>query len=428
MANGTVHLKISDKITLLAEFIPHFYSFALGFFINSGSRDEEYQESGITHLIEHMLFKGTGRRSALEIVKRIEALGGSFDAFTSKENVIILCRFLTEHLTEIFDLIAELLLESSFDPENLEKEKAVVLEELKTQLDDPEDFVFDQLFDLLLSPHPFSYPISGREESLRTIDREKITGFYKNFLAQRFVIAIAGNFNLDHLLNRINDRFQGLAYKPRVRTTPRVNHSVIKVQRRSELSQVYVALGSGAEPYRNPERYPMSIFNTAFGGAMSSRLFQSMREQEGLVYNVQSLVEMHEDCGFFSVYFVTDKDKLKKSFLTLASVFKALQSQGFEASEVETARSYIKGNLLLSLEQSTSRMLRLGRNELLTGTIEPVEVTLKNLDNVSLENVNRLIEKYIRPQDICLSVVGPSEEEAVRELWNSAVLQEMEKG
>lgn len=283
MENQTTRLAINDKITLLAEHIPHFYSFSLGLFINAGSRDETYEESGITHLVEHMLFKGTQRQTSFEIMKRIEALGGSFDAFTTKENVVILTRFLSEHLIEIFDLISEILLESTFDAEGLEREKNVVLEELKSQFDDPEDYVFELLFDAIFAPSAFGYPISGREESLKLINREKITDFYKKFLSPRFVVAIAGRFELDSLVSRINDGIRNLPYASVPRKNPAVNRSVFRVQKRQEISQVYVALGMGGPPYKDMRRFPLALLNSAFGGSMSSRLFQSMREKEGRV-------------------------------------------------------------------------------------------------------------------------------------------------
>ena len=320
-------------------------------------------------------------------------------------------------------MITEILLESSFDADGLEREKGVVIEELKSQLDDPEDYVFELLFQALLEPHPFSYPISGREASLKLLSREKITDFYKNFLAQRFVVAIAGNFDLDSLVSRIGSQIRGQPFKSLPRAVPSINRSIFKVQKRSEISQVYVGLGQGAVPYKNLERFPLAIFNTAFGGAMSSRLFQSMREKEGLVYNVQSLTELYEDCGLFGIYFVTDKDKLQRCFEILASVFKSARDQGFQKEEIETARSYIKGNLLLSLENSTTRMMRIGRNEVLTGQLEPIETTLKYIDSVDLEQVNSLIKKYINPQDTCLAAVGPIEEEKIRDLWNNIVLK-----
>ncbi len=421
MASGPVRLEIGKKITLLAESIPHFYSFSLGLFINSGSRDETLTDNGITHLIEHMLFKGTERRSSFEIMKKIEALGGAFDAFTTKENVVIVSRFLDEHLIEIFDLIAEMLLESSFSADGLEREKGVVLEEIKTQLDDPEDYVFDLLFEALFDPSSLSYPISGRADSLKPMTREHLTGYYRQLLAQRFVIALAGRFDLDSLVKHVERRFGGLAYEPRARTVPAGNASVFRVQKRSDLSQVHIVLGQTSIPYQDPRRFALAIMNSAFGGGMSSRLFQNMREKEGLVYNVQSMFEFYHDVGLSAVYFVTDKENVPKCLAVLGRVFDETLNQGFQQEEVETARSFIRGNLLLGLESSTTRMTRLGRNEVLTGRVETVEEMIGKIDAVDLVQVNSAARDSLRPSQFCVTGVGPIEETELKDMYNKIV-------
>lgn len=423
MGSGPVRLEIGNKITLLAEEIPHFYSFSFGLFINSGSRDETVRDNGITHLIEHMLFKGTERKSSFEIMKKIEALGGAFDAFTTKENVVIMSRFLHEHLAEIFDLIAEMLLESSFSADGLEREKGVILEELKTQLDDPEEYVFDLLFEALYAPHLLGYPIAGRADSVKPMIREDITGYFQRFLAQRFVVAIAGKYDLDLLVRKVTDRFGSLSYAPNQRTMPGAHHSVFKVDKRDEISQVYVAIGRESIPYNDPKRYPFAIMNTAFGGGMSSRLFQNMREKAGLVYSVSSMFEFYEDIGLSVIYFVTDKENLRKCFEVLSSVLRGVQGEGFATEELETARSFIKGNLLLGLESSTTRMTRLGRNEVLTRRIEPVEETLAQIDRVSLEDMNAVSREAIQPETFCVAAVGPIDENELKGLYNEILLK-----
>jgi len=417
--NRVIQEDIRPGVTIVAENLPNFYSFSLGIFIKQGSRDELSEENGITHLIEHMLFKGTSRRSSLEIVKLIEGLGGSFDAFTTKENLVIVTKFLSEHIVRVFDLILEVLLDSKVDENDLNKEKLVVLEEIKSDNDDPSDCVFDLLFRTLYPEHPMGLPIAGTTESVQKIDAQKAKNHYHQLLQRKIVIAISGNFDYPGVFNLAQKRFSYHNLIENIRESPDSKRERIKVQKKSEVSQVHITFGIPAVPYSSPLRHPLLALNTSFGGGMSSRLFQGLREKEGLVYDVHSFIDLYVDCGLFGFYFTCDKSNLKNVAQELKNIFRTLHTNGFANEEIDIAKTYITGNLLLSLEGSTNRMLRLGREILYLHKVTSVDEVVNKIKSVSADNVNELIPNYLDPMAYSIAAVGPVTEDEIGDFFNS---------
>ncbi|MBA7481471.1 putative zinc protease [subsurface metagenome] len=399
--------------------MPKFYSFSLGFFINCGSRDEPPKDSGITHLIEHMLFKGTSQKSSLDIVKLIEGLGGSFDAYTTKENLIIITKFLSEHMIRVFNLIAELLLESKIAEKEMVKEKSVILEEIKSNNEDPGDYVFDLFFKSLFQNHSMGLPIAGTEESVKKIDAKKTKIHYRELLKKEIVVAVSGNFDSKEILKLTEKRFGHLDADPVKRTKPEGYCSKLVVQRRNEISQVHLVFGVPGVEYTSPWRYRFSILNTAFGGGMSSRLFQGLREKEGLVYNVQSFIDLYSDCGISGFYFVCDKNNLKRVAKQLKTIFSEIHKNGFSKDEIELAKTYLSGNLLLSLESSTNRMLRLGREMSYLKKTNSIDDIIKRIRTVNEKQINELITEYLNPKKYTIAAIGPISEKEVEDIFRS---------
>lgn len=395
------------NVTLLAEHIPTFYSFSLGFFINCGSRDETVEEIGITHLIEHMLFKGTSRKSSLEIVKFIEGLGGSFDAYTTKENLIIVTKFLSEHIMNVFDLIAELLLESTFEQGELEKEKGVIIEEIKANLEDPSDYVFELFFDTLFKDHALGLPIAGNETTVTSFTAAQARNHHHALLQKQMVIAVSGNFDYKVLADLTDKRFRHIIARVPERTRPEGRTGQVAVQERRDINQVHCVCGVPGLAYTDPHRYEFSILNAAFGGGMSSRLFQGLREQEGLVYNVQSFIDMYGDCGVSGFYFACDRRNLPKVATCLRTIFADIAEHGFGKDEIELAKTYLTGNLLLSLENSTNRMLRLGREMLYLGSVQEIDHILQVVHAIDEKKVNTLIPACLDLKKQTYALVGP---------------------
>jgi predicted Zn-dependent peptidase len=388
--------------------------------VNCGSRDETVQNGGITHLIEHMLFKGTSRKSSLEIVKFIEGLGGSFDAYTTKENLIIVTKFLSEHIINVFDLIAELLLESTFEQAELEKEKGVIIEEIKANYEDPSDYVFDLFFETLFKDNAIGFPIAGNEQTVTSFSAAQALEHYRTLLKKQMVIAVSGNFDYRALAGLVEKRFGHITAHLPERTCPQGQTGQMRVHERRDIKQVHCVCGVPGLAYNAPERYQFSILNAAFGGGMSSRLFQGLREQEGLVYNVQSFIDMYSDCGISGFYFACDKKNLPRAAKRLRAIFAEVADKGFKKDEIELAKTYLTGNLLLSLESSTNRMLRIGREMLLHGSIQEIDTILKTVRGISEKDVNALIPRFLDFTAQSYAMVGPIETREAQEIFQAA--------
>ena len=366
-----------------------------------------------------MLFKGTSNRSSLDIVKYIEGLGGAFDAYTTKENLVIITKFLSEHISNVFNLICELLLESKFARQELIKEKSVILEEIKSNIEDPSDYVFDLFFKSLFPDHAIGRSIAGTAKSIKKIDVRKTKDHYRKLLTRDFVIAVSGNFNRKKVQELAADKFGHLRAVKTRRMKPVSQYGKTIVQQKKDISQVHVVFGLPGVAFTSPLRYHFSIMNTAFGGGMSSRLFQGLREQKGLVYNVQSFLDFYSDCGISGFYFVCDKDNLKGVAKQLKAIHADLEKSGFQKEEIELAKTYLSGNLLLSLESSTNRMLRLGREMLNFGKITTIDNVITKIGKIKEQQVNALIEKYLSPKKYTIAAIGPITRKEIDDIFRT---------
>ena len=366
-----------------------------------------------------MLFKGTSQKSSFDIVRLIEGLGGSFDAYTTKENLVIVTKFLSEHIAQVFNLITELLLESKIAQEELVKEKSVILEEIKSNIEDPGDYVFDLFFQALFRKHSMGLPITGTEESLKNIDAEKTRAHYQELIKRKLAIAVSGNFDYGEVCQLAKKNLGYLGRRTARRVRPANHYSKLIVQRRNEISQVHCVFGIPGVAYRSPLRYRFSILNTAFGGGMSSRLFQALREQEGLVYNVQSFIDLYSDCGVSGFYFVCDKKNLKNVAKQLLIIFKDIHKNGFKKEEIELAKTYLSGNLLLSLENSSTRMLRLGRELSYLQRVSTIDTIIRQIRNINEEHINELISDYLDLEKYTIAAIGPVNEKEIEDTFRS---------
>ncbi|MGQ9817104.1 MAG: M16 family metallopeptidase [bacterium] len=411
--NSVVIHNINSKVKIVGEVLPHYYSFTLGLFINRGSRDEAKEDNGSTHLIEHMLFKGTSRKSALEIVRMIEGLGGSFDAFTTKENLVIVTRFLSEHFIKVFELIGEILLESRFGEDEFSKEKSVIIEEIKSNNEDPAEYVYDLMFEAIFKNHPMAMPIAGNIESVSGLRLENVYQAYQRLLKSQIVIAVSGNFNIDDLLESARARF---AFGEMV-SNERINPGVYKPQRvfqtRSDISQVHLVFGVPAVAYSSNLRYPLLILTTVLGGGMSSRLFQGLREEKGLVYDVHSFIDFYSDCGVLGFYLTADIKNLDKIIEQLKTIFGNLNKTGFGKDEINIAKTYVTGNFLLSLENSTNRMLRIGREVSYLNKTVSIDETVRLINKIEEDEIKALINTYLDLDRYSIAAVGPIDEKII---------------
>ena len=411
-------------IRLLSERIPHVRSIALGVWYTTGSRDEARGEYGISHLIEHMVFKGTTNRSTEEIASSLESLGGHLDAFTTKESTCYTARVLDEHLPAAVDVLGDILQNSLFLSEELEKEKKVILEEMKSSEDSPDEVSFEVLTKAVFNGHPLSIPILGTRKSLRNVKRKKIQArIKKSYIPSRMVVAAAGNvhhqelseliqktFHLRHIpSSKFHAELDSAPNKshPESSSGPIPNSPRLRSRKRRDISQVHVSLGTATIPYGHPDRYALTLLNTIFGGSMSSRLFQKVREERGLVYAIHSFPVLYTDVGLWGIYFAADPKKYKEAAQIVFSEFKQLRREGLRKDELSNAKAQVKGNLTLSLESTSQRMYRLAQSEIYLGKFFSTDETLRKIDRVRPEEVMRLAETLLDPSQISISIVGP---------------------
>jgi predicted Zn-dependent peptidase len=367
------------------------------------------------------MFKGTAKRSSLEIVKLIEGLGGSFDAYTTKENLIILTKFLSEHLAKVLDLILEILLESKFAPRDLIKEKSVVLEEIKTDEDDPADRVFEMLFRDMFAGQGLGLPIAGTSSSVKRITHDNALVQYREILDRDMVIAVSGNFNAAEIAGIARRRFRRHHRHNPARKIPAYGPPSVQVYRKKDISQVHVLFGIPTFAYHLPRRLPMFLLNGSLGGGMSSRLFQGLRESAGLVYDVHSFIDFFTDCGLLGFYFVCDRKNLRSIAAQIRKIYRDLNRNGFRREEIEIAKTYLTGNIMLSMESSTTRMMRLGRELIYLGKVSSTSEAIRELRQTGVNEVNQLVKDFLDLKKYSVCAVGPVTQNEIQDLFNAVL-------
>ncbi len=394
-------------VRVVTEKIDHVRSVALGIWIASGSRDEKAGVSGISHFTEHMLFKGTTNRSAKEIALSLEALGGSLDGFTSKELTCYHARFLDEHLSTACDVLLDLLSNSLLAEDSLEKEKGVIAEEIKSYYDTPEDVVFDLLFRALYPDHPLSLNVLGKEDEVKQITKKELVQYMaENYTRNGTVVAAAGNVNHEDLVGFLKNGFSFRESRDRINTTPN-NIRSFMIEERPRISQAHIVVGSRVFPYKDRRRYPLLILNQIAGSAMSSRLFQRLREEEGLVYTISSFAELFSDTGLFGIYFAVDPKNAHRAMDSVRDEVSKLR-QDIPEKELADAKSSLKGSIVIGLESTTSRMMRLARGELYLGEYVSLDKTLEEIDKVDADSVQEILADLFTEGNQSVAVVSPT--------------------
>lgn len=400
---------LSNGIVLVSENIPHVRSAAVGFWIARGSRDEKPGENGLSHLIEHMSFKGTTTRSARDIAIFLESIGGHLDAFTSKEETCFYARVLDEHLPQALDILSDIAFRPSFDSQDLERERKVILEEIKTVEDTPDELIHEYFSEAVYDGHPLSLPILGSRENCLSFCSHDISTFrQKNYLPSNMVLSVAGRFGHSQLAE-LAERYMGV-YRNDSRQAKR-NVVVPSDQglrlRRKKTSQVHICLGMPAMAYNDPDRYSLLALNTIFGGGMSSRLFQKIREEEGLAYAIYSFTDMYRDTGLFGVYLGVAADQAERAIEMTLREFHRLVNDPPTQDELHNAKSQLKGNLMLGLENTSNRMMRLAKMEIHRERYLDLGQTISRIDAVTGEDMLRAARRVVRPESLAAAVLGP---------------------
>jgi len=400
--------RLENGLTIATETMPHVRSVSVGIWIDSGSRREIGDESGISHFIEHMVFKGTTSRSAEQIARSMDALGGHLDAFTGKELVSFNTKVLDEHLDIAFDILSDMVLRPVFRKDDIEKEKGVILEELKMESDNPEYTVHETFVSNFWKGHPLGQPILGTKKTIKGFDRAMIGRYYRNvYTPGNIVITAAGNIKHQTLVDLVRKQFAKLPSGPKPRRTeapqPRVG---VVIKDKPTLEQVHLMMGVPALPVGDDRRFAAYVMNTLLGGSMSSRLFQKIREQRGLVYSVFSELNAYRDSGMLGVYAGTSRESAPEVVKLVRAEFEDLAANRVPDEELKRSKDHLKGSIMLGLESTTSRMSSLARQQMYFGRFMSMDEMLKSIASVTAEEVQKVAQGFFAGKKISLSAVG----------------------
>jgi len=404
MVNKTI---LDNGLRIVSEQIPHAHSVSIGIWVTSGSRHESSDMNGIAHFIEHLMFKGTDRRSALDIAREIDAVGGVLNAFTGREYVCYYAKVLSTHLPKAIDLLADIFLNSVFNVDEIEKERKVILQEIDMLEDTPDDFIHDLFYQNFWKGHPLGRPIIGTEESVASLTRDYLLSHrHESYSAENIIVAAAGNLDHDQLLQLVGDAFSAVPQRKQAALAPLPVHDRGLYHHEKELEQVHLCLGTCALPQNHGRRFEAYILNAVLGGSMSSRLFQEVREKQGLAYSIYSYLASHSDSGSLAVYAGTSQEKVPEVVEIILKEMRRLKHEPLTASELASAKDQLKGNILLSLESSDNRMSKLAKNEVYFGTYQPLEEIMKGFDRVTCESVLEMSRYLFVDDSLTLVLLG----------------------
>ncbi len=400
---------LKNGIRIVSEYIPTVRSVSVGLWVDVGSRDEDIGKNGISHFLEHMVFKGTHRRNMRQIAQSIESIGGYINAFTTKEHTCFYARVLDEHLERAVDVITDLVKEPVFHPKEIMKEKYVILEELKQIEDDPDDLIHDYLDKVLYHPHPLGEPIIGSSESIQKFDRKDLVNHLKqNYTPDKMVLSAAGNVDHDELV-RYADAYIGTLYRKSHKNgksrLPKKRKKYVEIKK--SIQQAYICMGTKTFGVHSKNRYPLLVMNAMLGDGMSSRLNQVIRENHGLAYNTYSFVNFLQDTGMFGVYVGTDSEKIGKTMKLLRKEFEKLQTKRVSRAEHKRTISQIKGNLMLGLENMSSRMMRIGAGELYFRKYTSLDHMLNKIDQVTSDDIQHVACEVLDEDNFSTVVFKP---------------------
>ena len=404
-----VRQKFPNGLVLVAEAMPHARSVSIGMWLRAGSRREPAALNGIAHFIEHMVFKGTERRSAEQIAREVDSVGGMLDAFTSKEATCFNSRVLDQHLPLAFDVLSDMVLRPLFAPEDIVKEKQVILEEIRMEDDNPEAVAHEVLAQNFWRGHPLGWPIIGTRATVRGFSGASVRKCFEHWYApNNLVITAAGSLAPEKLRDLVEAAFGGRRAAGAAKASrPPKSYGKLAVRNKPELEQAHITIAVPSYPLADPRRYAASVLNNILGGGMSSRLFQNIRERQGLAYAVFSDLTPYSDAGMLSVYAGTGRRTVEKVLRLVAEEFRRIKEEPVSEEELRRAKDHLKGSLVLSLESSGSRMSSLARQEMYLNRFYTIEELQTALEAVTREEVQQIAREFFRPEQIAVTVVGP---------------------
>jgi len=399
---------LPNGLIVLTERMDHLRSVAMGVWIKSGSRCEPAETNGISHFVEHMLFKGTRSRSAQSIAREMDAIGGNLDAFTGKETICFNVKSLADHVPVAMDILADLVLNPVFAPPDIERERGVILEEIKIDEDNPDVLVQELFTQSFWKGHPLGWPILGTTETVGRMGQQQLFDYHGGrFHGGNMIFSAAGNLEHDQFVEAVANKFSPLSIgEPQTELSAPEPTARIVLRNKKALEQVQICMGVPAPPITDENRYSALVLNTVLGGGMSSRLFQTIREERGMVYSIYSDLSPYRDTGTLCVYAGTSANKALEVVNLVLAEFRNLKEQPLAEDELKRAKDQLKGNILLGLESSNSRMANLARQEMYFKKFFTVDELIARIDAVDAPKVQAMAQRLFDPDRIAITLLG----------------------
>ena len=399
---------LPNGLTIITEQMPHIRSASIGVWLETGSRDEDPEWNGISHFIEHMVFKGTRHRTAEEIARQVDSIGGNMDAFTAKECICFNVKVLDEHVPTALDILSDLVLNPVFDASDIARERGVILEEIKMDEDNPDYLVHEIFTQNFWKDHPLGKPILGTKETVKRFERQPVLDAYAcRFVPGNIIVSAAGNLDHDRFVELVTRHFEPM--KPIENgshsSAPKIVSRII-LRNKKALEQVQLCLGVPAHPIAHEKRHAGYVLNTLLGGGMSSRLFQNIRERQGLAYSIYSDLNPYRDTGCLAVYAGTSLASAAKVVQSVVSEFRKLKTEPVPEEELRRSKAQLKGSLMLSLESSTARMSNLARQAMYFDRYYDLDELIERIEAVTADDLTSLANEFFRTESVAVTALG----------------------
>ncbi len=399
---------LDNGISLVSEKIPSANSACLGVWVKVGSRYENSDNNGISHFIEHMIFKGSKKRSSFEIAKSIESVGGNLNAFTGRELTCYFVHVLSKELPMALEILSDIIKNPLFNSSDIINEKNVILEEINSIEDTPEELIYEHFQKNLFYKHPLGFSVLGKSKNIKKFNRKNLRDFWKrNYTSDRIVVAASGDVDHKKVTKLVEKYFSFPRGNKKIRFKRKINKTNKRTVIEKNISQAHICMGNIGVPYCEKEKYPLMVLTTLIGGGMSSRLFQTIREKRALAYSIYSFAEFLSDSGIFGIYVGTDKDKIEKVINLIKSELKKLCEKKISTREINRFKSQLAGNLILGLESVSSRMARLAKIELYLQKYYPLEEVLKEIYSVNSEEILTISNMVLNEKDLNITILKP---------------------
>lgn len=401
-------VKLENGVSIVMEQMEWVRSISLGIFIKNGSINEDKTTNGISHFIEHMLFKGTKTRTAKQIAEEMDNIGGQLNAFTSKEYTCYYARVLDTHIDKSIDILTDMLFNSKFDNVDIEKEAKVILEEIDMYEDSPEDAVFANLQKNVFKNTPLGYSVLGTKKNVSSFKRQDFIDYIdKKYTGENIVVAIAGNFDRQKVLESIKNKMGKIPKGiPNKEANQKYLYVPTKVKQFKEIEQLHLVIGFDGVSLNDKNNYAMSLLNTVLGGGMSSILFQKIREEQGIAYSIYSYNTSYINNGIFNIYVGLNKNQLKNTINIVTNELNLLKKEKISKQQIEKTKEQLKSNYIMGLESTSNRMSSIGRSKILLDIIKTPDQIIDEVDKIKKENIDYLIETIFNMDKMSISLVG----------------------